>query len=71
MFEYEKIWGLKQFNGAHPKVMENWVKENNNNINLPGLKMRHEWKNVGLAISDCIEAITGHRLGEYKNYKLF
>lgn len=69
-FEYQRIWGLKPFNNTHPQVMENWIKENHNDLDILNLPMKFEMKNVGLAISDWLEDLTNYRMGEYKNYKL-
>jgi glycosyltransferase involved in cell wall biosynthesis len=69
-FFYEKIWGLKKFVNSHPKIMEKWILDHRNEINLKDLKFRHEFKNIGLLLSDCIESLTDYRIGEYKNYKL-
>jgi len=67
-FAYKKIWGLKKFNEAHPKVMKKWIEENKNELDILALPLEFEWKNVGLAVSDLIESLTGYRLGEYKNF---
>ena len=69
-FEYKKVWGLHKFTGIHPKVMNHWIKTHTNDIDVLNLNMRHELKNIKLAISDGIEKLTGWRIGEYKNYKL-
>lgn len=68
-FQYQRIWGLKPFKESHPKVMESWIKENQENLDILALPMAFEWKNIGLAISDGIESLTGYRMGEYKNFK--
>lgn len=67
-FKFERIWGLKPFKGTHPKVMNNWIENNKDDLNIMELPLRFEWKNIGLALSDFIEALTGYRLGEYKNF---
>lgn len=67
-FNYERIWGLKNFTKTHPQVMEKWISEHKNDLDIMSLPLRHEWKNLGLFISDSIESLTGYRLGEYKNY---
>ncbi len=67
-FKYERIWGLKPFLGTHPAVMKNWVQEHHNDLDILALPLRSEWKNVGLAISDLLERLTGYRMGEYRNY---
>ncbi len=69
-FNYERIWGLKRFEGTHPRVMQNWIEKNRNTLNIMDLPLRWEWKNVGLAVGDAVEGLTGYRIGEYKNFKL-
>ena len=69
-FHYERIWGLKPFKFTHPKVMENWIGKHENQLDIMALPLKFEWKNIGLAISDGIESLTGYRMGEYKNFKL-
>jgi hypothetical protein len=67
-FKFERIWGLKPFVGTHPQVMTKWIDSNKDDLNIMNLPMRFEWKNIGLAISDLIESLTGYRIGEYKNF---
>ena len=67
-FKFQRIWGLKLFQGTHPAVMKNWIESNKDDLNIMSLPMRLEWKNIGLAISDFIESLTGYRIGEYKNF---
>lgn len=69
-FEYERIWGLKRFRDQHPKVMKPWIENHQNDMDILKLSLKKEWKNIGLALSDIIEELTGYRIGEYKNFKL-
>jgi hypothetical protein len=69
-FIYEKGWGMREFKGTHPAIMEMWIEKNRNNIDFASMKMRWQSNFIGLFISDIIEASTGYRIGEYKNYKL-
>jgi glycosyltransferase involved in cell wall biosynthesis len=68
-FEYERNWGLRKFKRTHPKVMKNWILKNKNPVDLMSLPLTLDWNVPGLMFTDTIEAITGFRLGEYKNYK--
>lgn len=68
-FHYERIWGLKKFQETHPQVMKNWIESNKESLDILTLPLSFEWKNVGLAISDALESLTGYRIGEYKNFK--
>lgn len=69
-FEYKKVFGLRQFHGEHPKIMSKWINENRNDLDLNTLKPDFKWKHIRMGVSDMIERVTGHRLGEFKNYKL-
>ena len=68
-FNYQRIWGLKPFKDGHPKVMTDWIQQNSEDLDIWSLPRKFEWKNIGLAISDFVESLTGHRIGEYKNFK--
>ncbi|MBT3980064.1 MAG: hypothetical protein HOE90_01855 [Bacteriovoracaceae bacterium] len=69
-FEYKKIWGIKKFTGTHPEVMKEWISQNRNDLDIHSLNLDFNIKDVSLAVSDCIEKITGYRIGEYKNFIL-
>jgi hypothetical protein len=70
-FQYQRLWGVKPFLKSHPKVMEEWVTNHRKaQLDLMSMPLRHEWKNIGLAISDGVEYLTGYRIGEYKNFKI-
>lgn len=68
-FDYERNWGLKKFKQTHPQVMKDWILKNKNPIDLMSLPLTLDWNVPGLIFTDSIEALTGYRLGEYKNYK--
>lgn len=69
-FTYENLWGIKNFEGSHPELMKNWIRENRNQLDLKQMKMKFKFKDLGLVISDALESLTDYRLGEYKNYRL-
>ena len=69
-FEYQRIWGLRKFNGDHPKVMKDWIRQNRNDLDIMKFKLNTNWKEAGLILSDYFEQLTGYRIGEYKNFKL-
>lgn len=69
-FNYERVWGLKPFKSGHPQVMKEWIEKNKNPIDIMQLPLRHEWKNVGLALADMVEGVTNYRPFEYKNFRL-
>lgn len=66
-FDYSNIDALTKFTGSHPKVMEQRIKKMNWNfdydISYNKYSTKEKMKNI-------VEKITGHRLGEYKNYKV-
>ena len=69
-FSYDHIWGLRKFQGTHPKIMQPWINEHSHGLENPMNKPKKwEWKNIRLAISDGIEHLTGIRAGEFKNFK--
>jgi len=68
-FVYEKGWGMKQFLGTHPQVMNAWIEANKNSIDFSSMKLKWEWNMPGLWISDLLESLTNYRIGEYKNFK--
>ncbi len=66
-FDYSEIDALSLFKGTHPKVMQNRV-ENKNwkfdyDITYNKFSLKEKFKRIG-------KKITGHRFGEYKNYKI-
>lgn len=69
-FAYSRIWGLRPFQGTHPQVMQKWIEENKNDIDILNLPMNLSLKDTRVIISDYFEYLTGIRLGEYKNYIL-
>ncbi|MBF0205362.1 MAG: hypothetical protein HQK53_00590 [Oligoflexia bacterium] len=70
-FEYRRIWGLYPFRDTHPQIMSDWISKHYNPVDILKLRIKFEWKNIGLAVSDLFEKMTGIRMGEYKGYKLF
>ncbi|MGB0455084.1 MAG: hypothetical protein ACPGJV_15350 [Bacteriovoracaceae bacterium] len=69
-FEYKRIWGVKAFEGTHPKVMGDWVEANRNEIDMMSLPRAYHSGDINLMVTDLLEWLTGYRLGEYKNFKV-
>ena len=69
-FSYQKIWGVRPFNGTHPQVMAKWIQDHHNEIDINKLPLNFKWTDIRHVISDAWENWTGHRMGEYKNYLL-
>lgn len=66
-FDYSIIGALNTFEGTHPEVMKKRITSKNwkfdYDISMNNFKFKDQIKNL-------IEKLTGHRLGEYKNYKV-
>lgn len=69
-FIYRRLWGLRPFKGTHPSVMRQWIESHRNDMDIMTLKRHFQWQDLGLALADGVEALTGYRIGEFKNYKL-
>ncbi len=65
-FDYSQIDSLKHFEGTHPVVMQARVETQNWKFDFDPTKKNLNIKNRMLHL---IEAFTGWRLGEYKNYR--
>jgi hypothetical protein len=68
-FTYHRIWGLKPFKQTHPQIMEQWINQHRNDLDIMNMNLKLHWKDMGLALTDALESLTGYRLGEYKNYR--
>lgn len=66
-FDYSSIDALKKFKGTHPKVMEERLKRVNWKFDYDISCNRYKTKEKVIRF---LERLTGHRFGEYKNYKL-
>lgn len=69
-FTYKRMWGLRKFTQTHPSVMEEWTKNHKNELDIMSLPLEFNFKDLNLVVSDAWEKLTGHRLGEYKNFKI-
>lgn len=66
---YKSIqYGLRSFNGTHPKVMSERV--NSQDWFFDYQSKVSSWKDFRYCLSDLFEKTTGLRLGEYKGYRL-
>lgn len=70
-FKYEKQYGLRHFQGSHPKIMQSLIQTQDWQYD-PKRDLSH-WtlKDLNLLASDLLEKLTGYRIGEYKPYRLF
>ncbi|MCK5884756.1 MAG: hypothetical protein KAG61_13785 [Bacteriovoracaceae bacterium] len=69
-FEYKRMWGIKRFLATHPEVMSKWIEQHRNEINIHELPLDFKVKDLRRVLADFVENCTGHRIGEYKNFKL-
>ena len=69
-FSFRRIWGLKRFNGTHPKAVQKWIDEHTHDIDILNYPKSYILGDWDLMVSDAIESLTGWRMGEFKNYKL-
>lgn len=67
-FEYSRVWGLRPFYGSHPVVMNDWILNNKNDVDILSLPLDWKFTDIRLILSDKLEYVTGIRLGEYKNF---
>jgi hypothetical protein len=66
-FDYTQIGSLKKFEGTHPAVMQQRIKQMNWQFSFDPTQKKLSPKE---SLSRWIEQATGIRIGEYKNYKL-
>ena len=66
-YDYRQGGKLKSFDGTHPSVMSNRIKDQQWNFQYDSSKESRALKEK---ILDSFEALSGWRIGEYKNYKL-
>lgn len=69
-FQYAKQYGLREYKGTHPQVMKDLVQTQD--WQFDGSRRLSDWtlKDLNLLASDVLEKVSGHRIGEYKNYRL-
>ena len=69
-FQYDRQYGLKRFEGSHPAVMRELVASQDWTFDPTRRLADWKLKDARLVISDVIEKIFHHRMGEYKPYQL-
>jgi hypothetical protein len=67
LYDYGSIDSVSLFQGTHPLVMQNRINNADWEVNLDPDEKKLSLKNRILAK---VEALTGKRLFEYKNYQL-
>ena len=66
-FDYSNIDSLKKFEGTHPAVMAERIKNKNWKFDFDPAQKKLSLKD-NLLLS--LESLTGYRVGEYRNYKI-
>jgi glycosyltransferase involved in cell wall biosynthesis len=66
-FDYSEVDALKKFGGNHPAVMKERIESKNWTFDHDLSKNKYPTKDK---IKLAFEKITGHRIGEYRNYKI-
>ncbi len=66
-FDYSQVDSLKLFEGTHPEVIQERIKQTNWKFSFDPTKRKLSVKEQ---FSRIVEKWTGYRIGEYKNYKL-
>ncbi len=69
-FEYDRQYGLKPFIDSHPAIMADLVRSQDWKFDWKLSILDWSLKDLNLFASDVLERITGHRIGEYKPYRL-
>lgn len=68
-YRYKKILGLKSFQGKHPRIMEERIKQKNWYWDLEHSPLVWTWRDIKKIILDWFEKKTGYRLFEYRSYR--
>jgi hypothetical protein len=68
-YRYKRILGLYRFQGTHPKVMTDRIRQKNWNWDIQSSPLVWSFKDIKKIILDLFEKITGIRLFEYKSYR--
>lgn len=69
-YRYKRFWGLKRYTESHPAVMSARIKSKNWSWDLESSPWVWELGDLKKLILDAIERWTGHRLFEYRSYRL-
>ena len=67
---YKRFWGLQQYQGTHPAVMRERIRTKGWKWDLAGSPFIFTRSDIKKVILDTIESLTGHRLFEFRNYRL-
>lgn len=69
-YRYKRIWGLRPFQGSHPKVMQERVQAKNWTWDYRHLPLEWNFSDASKIALDLLEDLTGKRFFEYRSYRL-
>jgi glycosyltransferase involved in cell wall biosynthesis len=69
-YRYKRFWGLKRFEGTHPRVMRERIAAKNWRWDLENSPLEWSWRDAKKIALDLFERATGRRLFEYRSYRL-
>jgi glycosyltransferase involved in cell wall biosynthesis len=69
-FRYKRFWGLQNYRGTHPGVMQTRIAEKGWNWDLMASPFVFTTSDFKKIILDGFEKLTGHRPFEFKNYRI-
>jgi len=64
------IPGIRRFQGAHPRVAQQWIEGRHYDPDRAIGQRRFKWRFLRYYISAAIERVTGVRIFEFRNYKI-
>ncbi len=69
-FNYDRQYGLKEYRGSHPAIMGPLVAGQDWKFDFQRRLSDWTLKDLNLLASDCLESLTGYRIGEYRPYQI-
>jgi hypothetical protein len=69
-YRYKRIWGLKRYRGTHPATMRERIRAKGWHWDLAHSPLVWKWSDAKKVALDTFESVTGHRLFEYRSYRL-
>jgi hypothetical protein len=69
-YRYKRFWGLRPYQGTHPAVMAERIRSKGWHWDLANSPLSWTWKDAKKIVLDLFERATGHRLFEYRSYRL-
>jgi hypothetical protein len=69
-YVYKRFWGLRPFQGAHPRFMANRIKAKGWQWDFSNAPLQWKMSDLKKVLLDTFERLTGIRLFEYRSYRL-